>query len=404
MTQPLDLTTSVKDISVTERNSFKQCRRRWYLETLENLEPRGQINWAFAFGTGVHAGLEAFYKACGDIIAGDPLEEALDAFEEWYEETDTKILQADLGMFESGVRNELLHYRELGVGILNNYNEFAVLNDNFTVCCVEGKWTQEGLDLLGEFSPPYGEDAHPTLHESGRLLVPIVDPGQDHEVLDSTPLLSAKLDLIVYSKEKGLTGFWVHDHKTTSSSPSDRGIDMDDQVTGYSYVFWRLTGIAPRGTTFNYLVKHLPKEPRETKTGLSYAKDQITTPEWYREALVEHGLLVKGRITSDNHAACYSSLLAHGWDRFFKRMSVQRNEHELMMFEYRLVQEYWDMLTVYKNPGEKAYPFLSQYNCPGCPVMPICQAIEDGSDYEEIIEHKFQQAEDRKAVVTDVRR
>src|SRR4051812_23729649 len=77
---PLELTRSVRDISVTERMAFRTCRRQWYLTTIENLEPRGTINWNFEFGTGLHTGLEAFYRTVGDLDAGDPLDNAIAAF------------------------------------------------------------------------------------------------------------------------------------------------------------------------------------------------------------------------------------------------------------------------------------------------------------------------------------
>ena len=36
---PLERTREALDISATERDKFKTCRRRWELTTLENLEP-----------------------------------------------------------------------------------------------------------------------------------------------------------------------------------------------------------------------------------------------------------------------------------------------------------------------------------------------------------------------------
>lgn len=396
---PLELTRDVRDISVTERNAFKTCRRRWYLETLENLEPRGGIAWAFEFGTGIHTGLEAYYAAKGNLFdwKADPKEEMLIAFDLWVKSVEEKIDKAGLGNFEQPVLDELAEYRELGEIMLWNYHEFAELNDNFVVCCVEGRWTEEGLKLLKDASPPYAEHLHPRVHESGRYLVPIIDPDTG-EWLENEPYLSARLDLVVYVKRSGLRGFWVYDHKTAAQAPTDRGLEFDDQVTGYGYTFWRHTGIYPRGTIFNELIKKAPAPPRILAKGdLSTAKDQLTLPSLYMEEMKNQGLVKGKQITSEKHAECYASLRAHGWDRFFKRMESPRNEHEHKMFELRLVEEYKDMLSVKADPGRKAYPHLSQYNCPGCSVGPICQAIEDGSDYEFVINNRFQQAEDRKA-------
>lgn len=400
---PLSLTKNVRDISVTERNEFKSCHRKWYLSTIRNLEPVGVRTWYYDFGTGVHAGLEAYYKTLGGLLNGDPLVNAEDAFGEWYEEMDAEIVSAGYGDSTSEFRNELLEFNELGLGMLNNYAIYADMEDDFTICAVEGQWTREGIDLLREhMDPPYAPDMYPALHESGRYMTPIIDP-EAGVWLPGQPYLTGKLDLIVYIRKTGLTGFWVIDHKTAGSSPSDRGIDMDDQITGYDYKFWRLTGIIPRGTIFNYLIKQLPKQPRFIKptkanpSGLSAAKDQLTTPDLYRQAMVDAGIMVNGKIMSEPHEAVYLALTQHGWGRFFKRMQVQRNEHELRAFEARLPIEHQQMVQAAKEPGWYAYPHLSQYNCPGCPVMRICQAMEDGSDADFIIETGFKEAADRKA-------
>lgn len=400
---PLDLTKKVRDISVTERNGFKTCRRRWYLDTLENLTPAGTITWYYEFGTGLHLGLEQYYKAFGRIHSEegiDPVRAALIGFNEWYEEMDTEILTGDYGNATSQYRNELLEYRDLGIGMLKNYGAYAALEDTFTVCCVEGVWTPQGIALLGDdLLPPYDESVHPVLLPSGRFMVPIVDPSNDYQWLEGEPYLSSRLDLIVYEKRTGWRGFWVGDHKSAGSKPSDRGIDMDDQITGYSYTLWRHTGIFARGCFFNYLIKQLPKPPRLVRedTALSTAKDQLTTADWYKEAMEEFGLIANGRMISKKHEECYASLRAYGWSRFFNRARVTRNQHEIKMFELRLPEEYADMLITFQDPGHKAYPHLSQYNCDGCAMGPICHAIEDGSDYESVIENRYKQGKDRKA-------
>lgn len=400
---PQELTAQARDISVTERNGFKTCRRRWYLDTIENLEPRGGITWYYEFGTGLHSGLEAFYKTYGDLLPGDPLDQALFAFEEWYEVMDAKIQSWDVPAEQrSAYRNELLEYRELGIGMLNNYNEFSVLNDTFVVCAVEGQWTEAGKNLLQEkdFDPPYTGELSVRLHESGRFLVPIVNPVTKKWV-DNKPYLSARLDLVLYMNQTGQKGFWPMDHKSSGGTPSDRGLDVDDQITGYDYTFWRWTGIVPRGTFFNYLIKQLPKSPRILQGGkLSTAKDQLTIPEAYREAMQERGIISpEGQILSVKHEECYHALLNTGWSRFFKRFPVPRNEHELLMFERRLVTEHREMQRAVNDPtGDLLYPTLSQYVCPGCSMMRICQSMEDGSDYEGIIASAYQIAEDRKAV------
>jgi hypothetical protein len=394
--RPLDLTTSVRDVSVTERGAFRTCRRRWYLETIENLEPRGSIQWNLEFGTGVHSGLEAFYKAFADIIDGEPITRAHEGFAVWYEDLDRDL--RTLGPLADPLRDELLEMKNLGDEMLDFYNEYAVENDKYFVpLWIEGEPAPLVPEYLpGDVAPPYAKKSHGFRHESGRILVPIVHPVTKRRIVrkDGTPHLSARLDVVLFRKEIGLRGFWILDHKTTSSAPSDRGIDFEDQITGYCYVFWRLTGIIPRGTIFNYLVKQLPKQPRlvYNDTKLSSAKDQMTLPEWYEAAM--HRFKV---MDSPAHKECLASLKAYGWRRFFERFEVQRNFHELMRFEERLYEEYHDMFDAYKDPARRAYPNQSTMHCPNCKVNRICQSIEDGSDYLGVIESGYRQAKDRKA-------
>jgi hypothetical protein len=386
----------VRDVSVTERGSFRSCRRRWLLEVIDNLAPKAPA-WAFEFGTGVHAALEEYYTIAAGWaqVTGDPLDQVLAVFEEWYKEiySEQGLLLGPL--FTDAAKDELWELRNLGRTMLTNYAEFSgdrAGADPWDVVAIEGR----DIEAIDQHGPDgYPESALPFIQE-GRVLVPIVDP-ITKEPLPGNPYLSGRIDLIVRRRGK----LWVVDHKTTATQPNDRGIDFEDQITGYSYIVWRLTGVLVRGTIFNYLVKQAPKEPRRVQPtknnphGLSTAKDQLCLARDYRQALIESELMVRGSIASKKHADCYSALLATGWDPYFKRFEVQRNMHEIESFERRLFQEYHDMLEAH-NHRERAYPNPSTWHCPGCSVAPICQAMEDGSDVEGIIESRYMQAPDRK--------
>lgn len=397
---PLELTKGLRDVSVTERGAFRSCRRRWSLETIENLTSKDP-SWPLIFGTGVHAALETLYadRLKSGKVRPSALKKAHQALHDWQKEEEKK-LKKELGSFAtSEVIDELRAYRDLGCEMLTNYIAYDNFKgDGWKVKAVEGI----GIDKLSKKSPQgYGKDADVLLHESGRFMVPIVNP--DDKTLIESPsggpaFLTARIDLLV-ERPKPRSGLWVVDHKTAAQAPNDRGIDFDDQITGYCYVVWRLTGIVPRGVVFNVLVKQVPKEPRYVEEGskLSTAKDQLTLPHLYKAELKKCGLIdKKGRIDSEKHAACYAALLERGWDPFFRRFEVKRNLHELESFERRLFEEYGDMAEAWENEA-KQYPNPSTWHCPGCSVAPICQAMEDGSDFQDIIEHRFIEADDRKA-------
>ena len=230
--------------------------------------------------------------------------------------------------------------------MLRGYHRYSDGADDFTIHAIEGHMTPAGKSWLKKHVEDrefIGGKNAPTWHEpSRRLLVPILEP-VTQKPLPGVPVLSCRIDLIVNRIDVGNKGLWLYDHKSIGSIPtSDKGLDFDDQITSYMYSVWRWLGIVPRGFCHNYLAKQVPKEPRILSKGdLSTAKDQLTTAEQYKAALIEHGLMLKdGTITSEKHEEAYEALLSHGWDRFFARHYVTRSKTELMNFEERLYQEW----------------------------------------------------------------
>jgi hypothetical protein len=409
---PLDRTIHALDVSASERASFKKCRRQWELTVLENLEPLIPPTFEFEFGAGIHQALEAYYFQVANMPAYPdtdetyerPLNSALMQWDQWYVETEIRYEQADL---DSNVKTEaldkLVALADLGEEMLRGYHRYSDRVDDFTVHAIEGHMMPAGKSWLNKHNEEREFISNGTRlgviwdQDSRRLLVPIVDP-KTQLPIKGNPVFSCRIDLLVHRIDVGAKGLWVYDHKTTSSVPNDRGLDFDDQITGYCYAVWRWLGIIPRGFGFNYLVKQAPKPPRILKSGaLSTAKDQLTTAEAYREELVRRGLILKdGTVTSETHAEAYAALLSHGWDRFFTRHYVSRNKTELLNFERRLYEEWQDMVDCV-NGDIELYPNLSRFHCPNCSVGPICQAIEDGSDWESVIDTRYTDRPDRKA-------
>jgi hypothetical protein len=248
----------------------------------------------------------------------------------------------------------------------------------------------------------------PVEFRAGRALCPIVMPGTkeplvtaDGEALEyGGPFLTGRLDLLTERKTPK-SGLWVIDHKTDSGSTyTDDGLDYDDQITAYCYIVWRWLGVIPRGVLLNVLVKQAPKPPRLVREGsaLSTAKDQLTTPEAYLDACLEFGHMQRsgGQILSEKHAECYEGLKARGWHPFFRRFEAHRSEQELLRFEERLYQEYLNMSDTLMTAD--LYPNFSPWNCPRCPVKHVCRAMEDGSDWEGVLETQYRVDRDRKAV------
>lgn len=409
---PLEATRQLLDVSVTERGEFRTCRRRWYLTTIENLQAKHETETAFEFGTMIHAALEHLYTTPGprteeqEINAlleldkwRDRMKDAAETQEEWEEALD--LYDVGESMLEGYFQYEDVSRVQLGKPL-----------------AVEGRVIE---DLPVARPKDYPESANVLRHPSGRMMVPIVHPDTKetlyitHRIKQKSPssdkhgsgpvqaFLTARIDLLT-ERQTPKWGIWVTDHKSAGQAPSDKGLDYDDQVTGYCYVVWRWTGHIPRGVIYNVLIKNAPKDPRMVQSKkkseglvLSTAKDQLTTPTLYREALIREGLMVGGQIISDKHAECMNALLARGWDPFFRRYEIGRNLDQLLSFERRLYSEYHDMLDARFGDESLLYPNPHTLLCPRCPVRDICLAIEDGSDYEDIVENRYIVGPDRKA-------
>lgn len=320
--------------TVTERGSFRSCRRQWYLEVVERLAHKDRVPWHFIFGDAIHSALEIYYKDNKRNLSS-----ALRRFKrEWVKQMD--LLMDEYGGLWSNLEPEWAEYLEKGQAMLNYYNIY---------------------DRQAEFD----WDKVLAVNIEQRAFVPLLDLAGSP--LAGNPLLSGKLDLVVERKD----GVWIIDHKTAATAYDARALDVDDQLTGYCYIWWRISGEVPRGAIYNALIKDPPRPPRELKSGgLSTDKAQRTTYDLYMQAITERDQ------DPDDYEEILEYLKEKGWNQFFIRDGLQRNVEELLSFEERLYYEYLDMERCIEHP-EWAYPNPSQRTCPGCGMLPLCQAMEE---------------------------
>lgn len=403
---PLEATRNLLDVSVTERQSFRSCRRAWMLGTIENLQHRGEPTWHFEFGTIVHAILERW------TWEGDSLPVlAHGMLEAWYAEMREKYDELSAETIE-----QLEALCELGQAMMEYYAEWNRVSpvQLGRVLAVEGRWVPDARERWRAATPEGYEHADVILHESGRLLIPIIDPHSLSEDKRLTriigdevyyPMLSARLDLIT-ERRTPKRGMWVVDRKTAASARTDQALDFDDQITGYCYAAFRLTGIIPRGAIIDELLKNIVQEPRwvqgrkrsDPPLVLSTARDQRTLAHMYRAALDDEGYVKGGSIVSERHRECYEALLARGWDPFYRRYEVTRTAEELQAFEEQLVVEYEEMAEVIAVPARQ-YPNKNPYgDCKRCGLRELCRGMDDGSDVEHLRSSLYVVGEDRKAV------
>ncbi len=343
---PVDIT----DTSATERAVFRQCRRRWWLTTVHRLDPQ-EGNPNFFVGNLYHRALQVYYESIRDGMHHDfAVIRALDAYQEAFE-AEMDVLAGQLGKWLWDIaKPQWRELGELGFEMAQNYFDHELLNPMFDeVIAVEFR---VNVAVRKKYGRKIGE-------------------------------LSVQAD-VVGRKDGELK---VADHKTASRSPESAHLDIDDQGTAEVFSWWRHSGEFPEKWVYNVAYKKSFGPPRQIKGSkaepikLSKAKDQGTTYALYRAEIEKLGLDI----------AKYADVLTalkeremRGEDALFHREEVFRSPDQLAAFERDLYWELKDMKDVGKNP-ERAYPNPTRFNCPRCPVRPVCFAIQDGGDVAAII-------------------
>jgi hypothetical protein len=289
------------------------------------------------FGTAIHESLDAYYRS------GRMLGDARGAFEQEWKRIDEELAREYGGLYQY-VADEWLQHRTMGRLLLDQYHQFDQEDDFF----------RNVVEVAIE----------------ERSFIEILEPVQRVGV-SGNPLLSGKIDLVVQQPN----GLWVVDHKSLSKLASESALEVDDQLTAYCYIYWRITGEVPRGAMYNVLVKQPAVPPVVLKSGkLSVDKRQRTTWRMFMETAQQHDPtgLREGRYTE------YIDMLKRrDWKPFFQRIGTQRTLAELKSFERRLYAE------------EDRYPNPSNRLCRTCPVLSLCHAMEAGDDVTYLRDNSF---------------
>ena len=337
--------TTIKSVSVSEMADFQTCRCYWWWSAYGpdgsgGLSPK-QFQLALFIGNGVHAGLEAFYRK------NKSREKALAAVDRWLQSESQSIFkQTPYG--EKDLVRQIESASQLIRGMIANYVDFDNDPDQLLIepiAVIEGK---------------------PSIER--RIRVPIRHPDSGEE---TGVVLSGRIDLILGD----LSSLTIVDHKTYGSEPDFRALDIDEQITCYYYLLYRLTGEVAYRAIYNCLIKQIPQPPeRLQRGGFSKAKSQMTTYEVYRRALEASGEPIEKYVDILNHLA------AQRWGAFFKQQETTRNISELDAFERRVFYRVEEMQRVADDPSNLAYPTPSTRGCMYCPFREPCKAADDGGD------------------------
>ena len=403
--QPPDIPSKwdIIPIHTSDIANFNRCRRYWDWSspTRTNLRHRVDIfgvNMNLWFGTGIHHALQEMYDP---MLERDPVE----AFKTWFQfqweggvvsekwldltyDIHPRLVEGDdAGKWKiAGLRDllpdpleeEFMEHRELGIGMLEYYKEYAAKNDDFVVVAVESTYSIplgfEAIDRR-EDSPNYGKKSE--VHARG------------------------KRDQLLWYPERNK--FAVQDYKTAARIDEDYFLkyEKDPQITNYLWAtkaeaeFYEMPWYAKQvdRVVVTGLRKNYPKPPTVLKSGLPSLNRQTegTTAELFMQFVKDNGLEIW--YDDDEKAQSYYNYLVNqGDDLFIVRHTELRNEYEIEAAgqHIRMVAEEMldDDINIWPNPtGAKS--------CTQCAFRVPCIAKDDGSDWQGILADSYEENRDR---------
>lgn len=330
-------------IRTSERLSFKRCRRQWdwQSEDRQNWEPK-KLSTNLLFGTAVHAGLQTFYNPkTWNTLDWERLE--IHALRDFNLELRSLV--------DPQVYEEFYELKELGIGMIHGYVEFASKHDKFTPAMTEIEFEVPVTDRFGK--QLFCHCHNWPCYYQGRWDVLLRD-------------------------EDGR--YWIMDHKTCASFVDSSYLELDEQVKSYCWAGQIQLGIRIEGALFNELRKALPHEPLILKKGdLSQNKAQNTTYDMYMEAIRKLG----------HHPSKYRDMLEYLRDNpkeYFRRTTCHYTRIELIHQGHQICDEVLDIL------GEpRIYPNPNRMTCSWCSFRNPCLQSNDGSDAQWVLREAFQQ-------------
>jgi len=328
----------INRISVTEVMTFRDCRRLWYWQYYLGYQTKAPI-WPLIIGQGVHSCLEAYYKG----------KNVKDTYDEWLVGV-ISSLKRDFAETFDRIWSDVISMSTLVDGMIANYVQY------------------EGTHSIGT----------PVLVEE-RIYAPILDPRHSSHGPTGAQL-SGKIDLVVERED----GLWIVDHKTHVRLPDFRGLDLDEQITGYAYLFYHQTGKFARGLIYNALLKNVPTVPPVIKNGsrLTKAKDMPYTAALYYQEIERNGFNV------EDYTEIIDYYESRGWLQFFVREWTSRSQVEVEAYE-RMIRWTWFEMNQAVDDFDRVFPSGSIHRCATCPFFSVCKAVNTGEDFEYILQSNF---------------
>lgn len=337
------------EVHTSCRIAFKRCRRKWNLGSYmrQNLTPI-RVNDKLWLGTGIHFALSEYYGKQLDLV---------ETFANWSSD-EVKRIKSNEGLWieQEQMLNEQI---SLGLGLIDHYSMWCKDEDP--------KWFVKVIATEHDFRVPI-------LDDEGKQ---VIDP-----VTNEPVWYVGRIDGIVQDE---FGNYWLLEHKTAKAFNTEK-LPLDEQCGSYIWAAQQIYGYKLEGVIYNVIRKKLPTVPEELKKGgLSQNKSMDTTWQVYYKALIEH-YGGKENVPMEQYKPFLEMLYEKG-NPFFLRTRVHRNQYEIVDIGRRIYREWLDMtradLHLYPNPTQDCMW--------DCDFRSVCLAMNDGSDYQFMIDGMFEQ-------------
>lgn len=371
------------EIHVSERRSFRGCRRRWNWAYREGYVPDQPIK-ALEFGVAYHNALEVFYdpKYWDKRSADEKTAYALDAFaNKCVVQRENYLTVNNIDKLPDEVSLDFNERLELGAGMIKYHGEFV--HPKFD------KWFKPVATEIAFSVPIYHPDA-PSDYPTKLVCTNSPYCGQFHSNdplnPDSHVVYAGRVDMLVEDLRYG--GYFIWDHKTTAQLASDDGfLQLDDQVASYAWALRHVLNLDVRGFIYAESRKDYPRPPKPLKRlmggrSFSTAQNQATSLEIFEPHVAKHDKHAYDEGAYDDYLRWLKSSEA---TQYHQRFVIIKSETELESVGRNIQLEAADMI----SSKLRIYPSVGRYTCSTCAFRQPCLSEFMGEDTLYLLENNY---------------
>lgn len=339
---------------------------------------------AYDFGTSWHAAMEVYYEPpkIHENWRPNQVGARLSFISSNIEQRDVVLKNSPDPEYDQ-IRQEFLEREQLGLGMLENYFQWAPINDDFIPAYVEKEFEVPIL-IPGTGQPASCGDRwnYRVIGCSEKYVTGGVHTSVYPQIGEHPWIYQGRLDGLV----RDFNGaYWIKEHKTTKSDPSTRRwLAMDPQTGSYIWALREQLHIPIVGVIRTEAFKFTPTLPKLLKTGkrrISVDRTQHTTAELFLQQLKHTGEQLE---TFPEYKSYLEFLQSDARPKFFHRERIDRSAEQIDSVGEHI---FHDAKMMIEDPAIR--PNASPMRCNSCKFFGPCLARQDGSDFQYMLDTMF---------------